>query len=95
MVLMDEHGFPRSRAKASSCVHGFRIGDIGRAVVTVGKQVGNYSGRVAVRASGFFNITTKQGTIQGVAARYCTSIQRADGYSYKTQKGVTALLSIP
>lgn len=94
MVLIDEHGFPRSRAKASSYVHGFRTGDIARAVVTVGKQVGNYSGRVAVRASGFFNITTKRGTIQGVAARYCTSIQRADGYSYKTQKGVTALLSI-
>lgn len=83
MCLMDAYGFPRTRAKSSSCVQGFRTGDMVRAVVTKGKQTGVYSGRVAVRTSGFFNITTKKGAVQGVAARYCTPIQRADGYSYQ------------
>jgi 5-methylcytosine-specific restriction endonuclease McrA len=93
MVLMDKRGFPRTRAKGCSCVQGFRTGDIVRATVPSGKKSDSYFGRVAVRASGFFNITTKIGTIQGVAARYCTALQRADGYSY--QKGARCFLSIP
>jgi hypothetical protein len=93
MVLMDKRGFPRTRAKGCNCVQGFRTGDIVRATVPSGKKSDSYFGRVAVRASGFFNITTKIGTIQGVAARYCTALQRADGYSY--QKGARCFLSIP
>jgi len=57
-----------------------------RAVVPKGKRVGTFVGRVAVRASGSFNITTKVGTIQGVSAKYVTTIHRSDGYRY-TQKG--------
>lgn len=85
MVLMDKRGFPRTHAKQRSCVQCFRTGDIVRARVPSGKKSGSYIGRVAVRASGSFNITTKTRTIQGVAARYCTLLHRADGYSY--QKG--------
>jgi len=85
MVLMDKRGFPRTRPKLQSCVQGFRTGDIVQADVPDGKKSGSYVGRVAVRASGFFNITTKSATIQGVSVRSCTLLHRADGYSY--QKG--------
>jgi 5-methylcytosine-specific restriction endonuclease McrA len=93
MVLMDKRGFPRTRAKQRSCVQGFRTGDIVRADVPAGKKSGSYVGRVAVRASGSFNITTRTATIQGVAARYCTPLHHADGYSY--QKGERCFLPIP
>jgi hypothetical protein len=93
MVLMDKRGFPRTRAKQRSCVQGFRTGDIVRAHVPSGKKSGSYVGRVAVRASGSFNTTTKTATIQGVAARYCTPLHHADGYSY--QKGERCFLPIP
>ncbi len=40
-------------------------------------------GRVAVCASGSFNILTRQGTlVQGIPARCCRLLQRADGYHY-------------
>ena len=86
MCLVDAHGFPRARAKASSRVRGVRTGDMVRAVVPKGKRVGAYVGRVAVRASGSFNIMTNVGTIQGISAKYVTTIHRNDGYRY-IQKG--------
>jgi len=86
MYLVNEDGFPRTRAKASSRVHGFRTGDMVRAIVPTGKKVGTYVGRVAVRASGSFNITTKVGAIEGISAKYMRTIHRSDGYRY-TQKG--------
>ena len=64
-------------------VHGFKTGDRVRAAVTKGKKIGNYVGRVAVRATGFFNIQTSSGVIQGISHRYCTLVQRADGYAYQ------------
>jgi hypothetical protein len=64
-----------------------------RADVLSGKKCGSYVGRVAVRASGFFNITTNTATIQGVAARSCTPLHHADGYSY--QKGERCFLPNP
>jgi len=86
MCLVDKDGFPRACAKTSSWVRGVQTGDMVRAVVPKGKRVGTFVGRVAVRASGSFNITTKVGTIQGVSAKYVTTIHRSDGYRY-TQKG--------
>jgi hypothetical protein len=53
-----------------------------RAVVTTGKKVGEYLGRVAIRASGSFNIQTGNGLAQGIHHRFCTLVQRADGYGY-------------
>ncbi len=57
-------------------------GDLVRAVVPRGKKVGTYVGRVAVRSTGFFNITTHVGTIEGVIYKYCCPIHRSDGYAY-------------
>lgn len=83
MCLMNKHGFPRTKPKQAQSVKGYQTGDIVKAVVTQGKKVGTYVGRVAVRATGFFNITTEAGTIEGIHHRYCRLIYRADGYSYQ------------
>lgn len=82
MCRVDKFGFPRTKAKGSKIVKGFQTGDIVKAIVPNGKKEGEYFGRVAVRSSGSFNITTKEATIQGVGYKYCHLIQRSDGYSY-------------
>jgi 5-methylcytosine-specific restriction endonuclease McrA len=82
LCRVDRYGFPRTRAKRHRTVKGFQTGDLARSVVTGGSRRGIYVGRVAVRASGSFNVTTAQGTVQGIAWRYCQLIQRVDGYSY-------------
>ena len=63
-------------------VHGFLTGDHVRAAVASGQRAGVHEGRVAVRASGSFNIQTPDGTVQGIHHRHCTLLQRADGYAY-------------
>ncbi len=81
MCRMDKYGFPRTSAKASRTVKGFRTGDLVRAIVLDGKKQGIYVGKVAVRSSGSFNVVTAQGTIQGISYRHCRTLRRADGYS--------------
>jgi len=94
MCLMDKRGFPRSGPKQAKRVKGFQTGDIVKAVVPSGVKSGTYVGRVAVRATGSFNITTKEGkTIQGISHRYCTALQTCDVYSY--QKGEAAFPPAP
>ncbi len=63
-------------------VKGFQTGDIVKAIVTYGKKVGTYTGRVAVRSTGSFNICAKQGLIQGISHKYCQQIHQKDGYGY-------------
>jgi len=82
MCRMDRFGFPRTKAKGSKIVKGFQTGDIVKAIVTRGKKIGTYLGKVAVRVSGSFNITTPTGTIQGINHKYCKTIQKGDGYAY-------------
>lgn len=79
---VNRHGFPRTRAKRTKRIHGFQTGDLVQAKVTEGKKVGLYQGRVAVRASGNFNITTATGVVQGISHRFCRLIHRCDGYNY-------------
>ena len=82
MCLMSKHGFPRTGPKSAKRVQGFETGDLVRAVVTSGAKIGTYVGRVAVRATGSFNITTKQATLEGINHRSCTTLHKSDGYSY-------------
>lgn len=63
-------------------VHGFPTGDLVTAQVPGGKKTGIHKGRVAIRASGKFNIQTSQGVIQGIAHRHCKVTQRNNGYGY-------------
>ena len=83
MCRMDKYGFVRTGPKQAKRVKGFQTGDIVRAEVLTGKKVGTYVGRVAVRTTGSFNLTTKNGTVQGISHRFCTPLHRCDGYSYQ------------
>ena len=83
MCRMDAQGFPRTRAKKPSAKHAFRTGDIVRAVVPAHlKNKGVHVGRMAARANGAFTIATQRGTVTDIGYRYCTRLQRNDGYSY-------------
>jgi hypothetical protein len=82
MCGTDKFGFP-SRHRTSKQIHfGFQTGDIIKAVVTNGKKVGEYVGRVLCRATGSFDIATKAGRISGIKHKYCLPIHKKDGYSY-------------
>jgi hypothetical protein len=82
MCRIDKYGFPRTAAKQSRRVHNFQTGDMVKAIVTSGKKIGTYRGRVAVRASGSFNIKTRHETVQGIHYTTCTPQHRSDGYAY-------------
>lgn len=90
-------GFPRGYLMRQKQIHGFQTGDMVKAIVPAGKKAGVHVGRVAVRASGSFNIQTSQGVVQGIAHRHCKITQRNDGYGYSTKgmQSSTALLSRP
>ncbi|AWS46087.1 RNA-guided endonuclease IscB [Streptosporangium sp. 'caverna'] len=81
----DAYGFPRLRLPRIKQVKGFTTGDLVRANVPNGKKAGVHTGRVAVRSTGRFNITTRHGTVQGIGHRHIRLLQRADGYGYTTQ----------
>jgi 5-methylcytosine-specific restriction endonuclease McrA len=91
MVLPDRYGFPRTKAKQRSAVQSFRTGDLVKATVLSGKKAGVYLGRVAVRTSGSFNISTKQETVQGISYRHCQCIHKSDGYTYTKGEGISSL----
>jgi hypothetical protein len=78
-------GFPRGYLTRQKRHFGFQTGDRVIAVVTKGKKIGEYQGRVAVRATGYFNIQFSTGVVQGISHKDCTLIQRADGYGYHQQ----------
>ncbi|HUR05505.1 MAG TPA: RNA-guided endonuclease IscB [Nonomuraea sp.] len=82
----DRYGFPRLRLPRIKHVHGFATGDLVRATLAKGKNTGIHTGRVAVRTTGSFNITTATGTRQGINHKHIRLLQRADGYSYTTRQ---------
>jgi len=82
MCRVNKYGFQRTGAKKASRVQGFRTGDIVTAIVPKGKKTGYYKGRVAVRATGFFNITNNKITTQGISHKHCQIIHGRDGYNY-------------
>ncbi len=82
MCGTDRFGFP-SRHRSRRQIHkGFQTGDIIRAVVTSGKKIGTYVGRVLCRASGSFDIATKTGRVSGISHKYCQQMHKKDGYNY-------------
>lgn len=82
MCRTDKFGFPSRYVPRFKFVKGFQTGDIVKAVVTSGKKIGTYTGRVAVRSSGSFNVSAALGLIQGINHKYCFSIHQKDGYNY-------------
>jgi hypothetical protein len=78
----DRFGFPRQAAKAGGSAFGFRTGDMVRAVVPKGKHVGVHVGKVAIRATGSFDVLKKIGRAGGISYKHCQIIHRRDGYVY-------------
>jgi hypothetical protein len=83
MCRTDQFGFPNRYVPRDKFVKGFQTGDIVKSVVTTGQKIGQYIGRIAVRSSGSFNISTKMGLVQGISHKYCEIIHRKDGYNYQ------------
>jgi 5-methylcytosine-specific restriction endonuclease McrA len=83
MCRTDKFGFPIRHVPRDKFVRGFQTGDIVKSIVTAGTKIGEYIGRIAVRSTGSFNISTKLGLIQGISHKYCKTIHRKDGYSYQ------------
>jgi 5-methylcytosine-specific restriction endonuclease McrA len=79
---LNTFGFPAGKPTRSRKVFGFQTGDLVKADVPKGKKVGIHVGRVAIRATGSFNIQTAKGTVQGIGHRHCSIIQQNDGYAY-------------
>ena len=83
---LNKFGFPRGYLMRAKRVQGFGTGDMVRADVPSGVKAGAHTGRVAIRASGSFNIQSHQDgkavVIQGISHKHCRVIQRSDGYGY-------------
>jgi len=92
---LNRYGFPRGYLMRTKSVKGFQTGDLVKAVVTKSKNRGSHVGRVAVRASGSFNIQTRNGLVQGVSYTHCKLMQRADGYGYQQVANMDAIGSSP
>lgn len=86
---LNQHGFPRAYLMRQKTVQGFQTGDRVKATIAKGKKIGTYVGRVAVRASGSFNIQTATGVIQGIRFKHCRILQRNDGYGYSYSLAIT------
>ena len=90
---LNKFGFPRGYLTRQKRIKGFQTGDIVQAVLAVGVHAGTWIGRVAVRATGSFNIQTASGVRQGIGWKFCRVLQRADGYGYSqppTERKVAA-----
>ena len=75
-------GFPRGYLARQKRFFGFQTGDIVKAVVTRGKKIGTYFGKVLCRKTGSFDIRTNAGRVQGISHTYFRLIQHSDGYLY-------------
>jgi hypothetical protein len=84
----DRYGFPRLTRPRIKVHHGYQTGDLVRANVPKGKKTGIHVGRVLVRSTGSFDITTRHGRVAGINHTHLRTLQRADGYGYTTQREV-------
>ncbi|MFX0066889.1 MAG: HNH endonuclease [Candidatus Hermodarchaeota archaeon] len=84
MARVNKVGFPLAHRLPGKQVHGFQTGDVLVAEVPQGKYHGHWRGRVAIRASGYFDLKDHQGRrcCQGISYQYCRVLQRADGWYY-------------
>ena len=82
MCRTDKFGFPSRYVPRFKFVKGFQTGDIVKAMITSGKKIGTYIGRVAVRSTGSFNLSTASGLVQGLSHKHCKSVHKKDGYGY-------------
>jgi hypothetical protein len=76
----NKYGFP-IRHRSDKKVHfGFQTGDIVRAIVTTGKFIGNWIGRISVRARPSFKLTSIK--TFDVHPKNLKLMHKKDGYGY-------------
>ena len=78
----DKFGFPSRYVPRDKIHFSFQTGDIVKSIVKTGKKIGEYVGKVTIRKSGSFNISTKKGCVQGISYKCCKKIHGKDGYNY-------------
>jgi 5-methylcytosine-specific restriction endonuclease McrA len=78
----DKFGFPVRHRLRQKRHFGFQTGDIVKVIVPKGKYTGTYLGRVACRATGKFDISTRSTKIAGINHKHCWLVHHADGYAY-------------
>ncbi len=81
-TALDKYGFPRAYLPRQKYFYGFMSGDMVKAIVEKGKKIGVYTGSVACRSNGSFNINLLKGRVQGINYKNCKIIQKSDGYKY-------------
>ncbi len=81
MCRTNEFGFPTKYIPRFKFVKGFQTGDIVKAIVTKGKKIGKYVGRVAIRTRGSFNISASK-LVTDINHKYCQIVHHKDGYNY-------------
>lgn len=81
-VITDKYGFPDKYRPQNPEVNGFKTGDIVKAIVTKGKYIGEYIGRIGVRTKGSFALKVGSNKPFDVNYKYCKTTQQADSYSY-------------
>lgn len=81
----DKYGFPRLVRTRRKVQFGFCTGDLVQAQVPRGRHAGTHVGRVSVRSTGRFALTTRAGRFD-IRHGYLRLLQRADGYSYAFSK---------
>lgn len=82
MAGTNKYGFPTRHRSNIKKHFGFQTGDMVRAIVTSGKKVGTYVGRVLCRKSGSFDIAISTGRVTGISHRFCRGVHLNDGYAY-------------
>jgi 5-methylcytosine-specific restriction endonuclease McrA len=89
MCNINKFGFPQINKRGKQAlrskqkvIRGFQTGDLVRAIVPKGKNAGTHVGRVTVRATGQFDITTATRKLQIINWKYCSPIHKQDGYTY-------------
>ena len=89
---VDKQGFPRGYLSRQKYFFGYQTGDMVKAIVTKGKHIGTYIGRVLCRKTGSFDIKTKTERKQGISYKYMKLIQGNDGYEYKNNRRACSIL---
>ena len=79
---INKYGFPIRYCNRQKQYFGFKTGDQVIANITNGKNRGTHKGRVVCRATGSFNIQTKNGCIGNVSYKRFIIVQKNDGYAY-------------
>lgn len=89
-ALIDAYGFTKAHKSRRKMHFGFQTGDIVKALVPKGKFAGKHVGRISVRATGHHALKIGSRPQFDLNHKYCTLVQRADGYSYSWKPAPTA-----